>query len=133
MANEHVLVFETSLPIPFTCADGSGLEKGQVVKLADPFTVSASAGANDIVGGIVAEEKIASDGKVKVGVYRGGIFKAVASGAITVGNAIVSKGSNNLVVAAAINEENVLGIALETAAEAETFLYELKPTVMNLA
>ena len=133
MANEHILVFETEKPIPFTCADSGGIEKGTVLKLADPFTASASAGAVDVIAGILAEEKVTLDGKIKIPVYRGGIFKAVASGAITVGNAICSKGSANLVIAAAINDENILGIALETAAEAESILYELKPVVMNLA
>lgn len=133
MANEAVLIFETEHPIPFTVANGTGIEKGTLLKMTDPLTAAASAGANDIFAGIAASEKIANDGKTKLGVYRGGIFKVTASGAITVGNALTTKGSNNLVLAASVNDENIIGIALETAAEAETFLMELRPTVMNLA
>ena len=133
MANEAVLIIETQKPISMTCADNTGIEKGTILKLSDYFTVSASTGAVDIVGGIAATEKIANDGKTKIAVYRGGIFKVVASGTITVGKAVTTKGSNNLVLAAAVNDENVLGIALETAAEGESFLMELRPTEMELA
>ena len=132
MANEAVLVFETDKPIPMTCADGTGIEKGAVLKLADPFTASLSTAASEAVGGIAAEEKIASDGKVKVGVYRGGIFKVVASGSITAGKACSTSG-NNLVQAPATNDEAVLGIALETVSTGESFLMELRPTAMELA
>ena len=133
MANEWVLIHETELPIPFTVANATGIEKGAVLKMTDPLTAVASDGANDVFAGIASTEKIASDGVTKLGLYRGGIFKVVASGAITVGNAVTTKGSANLVLVAAVNDENVIGIALETAAEAESFLMELRPTVMNLA
>ena len=62
MANELVLIYETELPIPFTCADANALAKGACVKLTDPMTVAITAGDNDIPGGVVAEEKIANDG-----------------------------------------------------------------------
>lgn len=135
MANEAVLEIETELPISMTCADGTGIEKGAFLKLADPYTVSIATALNDIVGGIAAEEKIASDGKTKIAVYRGGIFKVVTSGSVTVGNACVmaGRGSTNEIEAASINHENIMGIALETATDTESLLFELKPVVMNLA
>lgn len=135
MANEHTLHYETHLPIQFTCADGAGIEKGTLLKLSDPLTVEAADGNNDIVGGVAATEKIASDGKTKISVYRGGVFKATASGSITVGNPLVVSGptANNLLEAGAVDDENVVGIALETASDGETFLYELNPVVMNLS
>lgn len=135
MANEHTLVFETAIPIPFTCADAYGIEKGAVLTMQDPMSVSGATTTNGVVGGVATEEKIASDGKVKIGVYRGGIFKATASGSITVGDPLVIAGptANNLLQTAATNDEHIFGYALETAANAETFLYELKPTTMQLA
>ena len=72
MANEAVLMIETELPIPFTCADGTGIAKGTVLKMADLATVSLADGTNDIVGGITGTEKIAYDGRVRVDVYRCG-------------------------------------------------------------
>lgn len=135
MANEAVLIYETEVPIPFIVADGTGVEMGTILKMADPMTASAASGNNDVIAGIAAHEKIASDGVTKLGVYRGGIFRVTASGSVAVGNALVVSGptANNLVEAGAVNDENVLGIALETATNGETFLMELRPQVMNLA
>ena len=79
MANEAVLIVETDLPIMFTCANETGIEKGTLLKLSDPNTVAAATADNDIFIGIAAEEKIASDGKTKIAVYTRGIFKMVCS------------------------------------------------------
>lgn len=129
MANEAILVFETSPAIPMTVADGTGIEKGAALKIADPFTVSAAGSAEDYVGGFAASEKIASDGKTKLGVYRGGIFKVMASGSITCGQTVtISATANKFVVTdATCVSSKVWGIALETVADGETFLMELRP------
>lgn len=126
MANEAVLVFETSKPIPFTCADGTGIEKGCVLKLSDPMTVAATSADNDVFGGIAAEEKIASDGKVKIGVYRYGIFKMLSGGS-TVGKPQVISAANTVVDATANDNDlgYVFGHALETAGNGETVLVEV--------
>jgi hypothetical protein len=135
MADEHVLVYETALPLAFIVSDAANIEKGAIVKLADPNTVSSAAALNDVIGGICASEKVASNGMTKLAVYRAGIFKAKASGSITAGDPLVISGptANNLVQTAAVNAENILGYSRETASDGETFLYELKPTTMQLA
>lgn len=137
MANEATLVIETSIPIAMTCADGTGIEKGTCLKMTDPFTVSAQSAANDIVGGIAGSEKIASDGITKIDVYRGGVFKMTASGAITVGDAVVFDVSANHVKTAPIyptlSGANIVGTALETAATGETLLVELNPQTVRYA
>jgi hypothetical protein len=135
MAQECTLVFETSKPIPFTCADGTGIEKGAILKLADPYTVSLGVALNDVVGGIAAEEKVASDGKTKIGVYRSGIFKCTVSGSVTVGDPLVmdTNAAGNDLQTAAVNAEQIVGIALETATDNETILFELKPMSQQLA
>ena len=125
MANEWTLVYETELPIPMTCADGAGMEKGTGCKLADPATVSASSADNDLFGGVTAAEKIASDGVTKVPVYFGGVFKAVAGAAgVTAGKPVVYSGANLLVDTTAADNDlgYTVGKALETAANGETFL-----------
>jgi len=137
MANETTLIFETEVPIPMTCADGTGIEKGAILKLTDPMTCALSDGVNDIVAGIAAEEKIANDGKEKVSVYRRGIFKIKASGAITAGDSVGTSGENeaNFVVSnrltANLSGAVILGTALETAANKETLLVELNPQSMR--
>jgi len=57
MANEAVLVFEVSKPVPMTCADGATIEKGALLTLIDPFTVATSSADNQVFVGIAAEEK----------------------------------------------------------------------------
>ena len=137
MANELTLVFETEPPVPFTCADGATIEKGTLVKIADPYTVAITAADHDAVIGVTSEEKIANDGKVKVGVYMAGVFKATAgTGGVTAGAAIDSDASTsapNKLADAAVNGENIVGRALETAAAGETFLFQLNPFMANLA
>lgn len=137
MALETTLVYETSLPISFTCADGTGIEKGAILKLADPNTVSITAGDTDPVAGIAAEEKIASDGKTKIAVYTRGIFKGYAGAAgVTAGMAIITDtatGAANELVVADVNSEHIVGRALETATDGETFLFELNPFAAQLA
>jgi hypothetical protein len=137
MANEAVLLYETALPISYICADANALEKGSFVKITDPFTVAITASDHDAVIGVTAEEKIANDGKTKVPVYTRGIFKGVAGTAgVTAGEAInMDSGTSavNKLADCAVNGENVVGRALETAGAGETFLFELNPFTLNVA
>ena len=131
MANEAVLIVETELPVNFTCADGVGIEKGAILKMTDPMTAVLADGDGDIVAGIAAEEKIASDGRTKIAVYRRGVFRVLAGAAgITVGLALdthAATGAANEVAAAPAGAGHQLGYALETASDTETFLMELSP------
>ena len=137
MALETTLVFETSIPIPFTCADGTGIEKGAVLMLSDLMTVATTTGDTNAVAGIAAEEKVANDGKVKIAVYTGGIFRGYAGAAgATVGMALITDtatGAANELVVADLNSEQIVGRALETAADGETFLFQLNPIGLQLA
>jgi hypothetical protein len=126
MANEAVLVFELEKPVPFTCADGAGIEKGALLTLSDPFTVATSSADNQVFVGIAAEEKIASDGKVKIGVYLRGIFKLKvdAGDTTTVGQDCVLRAANAIGLYDTLDDEKglVVGMALETGAAGETVL-----------
>ena len=125
MANEATLIVETDLPIMFTCANATGIEKGTLLKLSDPNTVAAATADNDIFIGIAAEEKIASDGKTKIAVYTRGIFKMVCSStASTVGLDQVVKGTNTIGDYTTLDDEKgyVIGMALETGANTESIL-----------
>jgi len=133
MANEATLIFETGLPIPFTVSESTGIEKGSLLKMTDPMTAIINSGVEDIVAGVAAAEKIASDGHTKLSVYREGIFKVLGSGAITVGDSVILAAAANTVVTAAVNSEDIFGTALETATDGETLLVELNPRSMNLA
>lgn len=134
MTNETTLLIETDLPIPFVCADGTGIEKGAICKMADLMTASLSSAKEDICAGIASEEKIADDGNVTIGIYRGGIFRATASGNITVGDGLITSClSTNLLETAGTAVEDIVGVALETATDGETFRFELNPITVNQA
>lgn len=137
MALECTLVFETEPPVFFTCADGTGIPKGSVLKLTDPNTVVITAGDTDPVAGIAAEEKIASDGKKTIAVYQRGTFKGYAGAAgVTAGMAIITDtgtGAANELVVADVNSEHLVGTAKETATDGETFLFDLLPRGVQLA
>ena len=125
MANEATLIVELEPPINFTVSNTTGIEKGAVCQLTDPMTASIASGAN-MLAGIAASEKIASDGTTKLGMYRRGIFKVYASGAVLVGHAVCGTLDPwyNFVSQAGVTVSGcgVLGHALETAANGETFL-----------
>lgn len=128
MANEAVIIERNmfSSPIRFTVADGTGIEKGAILKLSDPRTAAAADGDSDIVAGIAASEKVASDGSTSLGVHVPGqnnIFdlKVAPGGAVAVGQLVSTSGANLIDAAAATDNENgmVLGKALEAGASAE--------------
>lgn len=132
MANEAVLVYETHQPIQMTVTNATGIEKGALLTLSDPMTAALVTASTSAFAGIAASEKIVSDGNTKLGVYRGGVFKVTASGAVTVGRSVVFE-SGNTVMNAGATSVFFAGTALETAADGETFLMELNPRHTLLA
>jgi len=144
MANEWTLLVEQEPPVPMTVANGTGIEKGTFLRLFEPNTASHALGTGKPMAGVAASEKIANDGNTTIGVYRKGIFRATASGAITAGDALqyapgVGAGGDgglasyaNTVMAipgysvsTAASFGGVIGRAMETAADADTFRLHL--------
>lgn len=130
MANEAVLVTQFMPPVNFTVADGTGLEKGTIMQLpTDPRTATASSGDNQTFAGILAEEKIANDGKTTVPLHIAGIFRVKDSGAgVTIGDLCKVAGANLVATAddaGAQGANEIVGKALETAAASETFLIQV--------
>ena len=92
------------------------------------MTVIITSGAGQAFAGIAAEEKVASDGKTKLGVYMRGIFKGRAGGSITTGDIIQSEtgGTNEfLTCAAATDNAGGCGIALQDATDGQDFKFLL--------
>lgn len=134
MANEAVLKTATGLPIQMKCADGTGIEKGEVVKLSGEFTVSAAGTTvGQPAGGIVATEKIASNGQTYASVYREGIFKVYISGSVSAGDPLTNSSVQNYFEKAATNEEDLWGTVLEDATTGQQAFMELKPMGVSLA
>ena len=124
MANEAVLVFETDIPLPFKCANATGITKGTVLKLTESMTAIAQSGAKDMLAGIAGAEKIASDGNLTVPVYTRGVFKVVAAAAIAIGAPIsASATANKFQTATGSGGASIAGYALEApSGDGQTFL-----------
>lgn len=133
MANEATLRVMRSPPIQMTCADGTGIEKGTLVKISDPRTVSATSADGNFFFGITAREKIANDGNTTVPVFIDGIFDitTVASPSTIVAGEPVKVGGANLINLAddstVGNQFEVVGMALEsvTATVQETIQVDI--------
>lgn len=130
MTNEHVLMVETHIPVNYTMAD-TGFLRGTLLKATSPNTAATSDGTNDIVAGVLAGELISGSGVASGAVYRGGRFKAVLSGSGSDGDAIVTKGSDNLIIVATVDDENILGTLLEDGTDGQEVIYELNPTTIQ--
>ena len=135
MANEHVPLIQKTFPVSMTCANGTGIEKGSLLKLTDPNTVIIHSGENDPIAGIAYAEKIASDGNTKALVLTGpgDILKATASGSITVNDPLMAADgafvnylySVKNLNALEISGGTIVGTSLETATTGQTFKYVL--------
>lgn len=119
MAFEATLVLKNDEAIDFIVADGTGIEKGAILKMTSPRTAIITSGSGDVFAGIAAREKIASDGRTRLACFRRGIFRLYASGAaITAGQWVSSSGANVIKTAteAEIAAGKGIGIALENMA-----------------
>src|SRR3990167_1688699 len=107
-------------PVRYTVADGTAIEKGQLMVLTDPRTIVASSVDNEAFAGVLAAEKVASDGSTTIACYTHGIFDINNAAAITVGERVSIDGDDEVTkVAAADLLFSDVGIALETAASAD--------------
>lgn len=131
MANEAKLRVKTGLPIQFKCSDGTGIEKGALVYLSGDMTVALATTDDQVMGGIVAGEKIASNGQLYVPVYREGIFQVKLSGTGTRGDLITIEGdtTNCFKAANASNTSGnrIWGVALESWTTGQTKYVQLHP------
>ena len=134
MADEAILRVRFSDPVDMTCADGTAIPKGTLLELKDPRTVEI-AGANDLVMGVCARDKIANDGRTQVAVYIDGIFDMTDAGAgFSVGTAVAAAGANEVKTAVATDVGcKTVGIALETAGADEVAQVLLRPGCNNTA
>jgi hypothetical protein len=118
MANEAVLRDRINNALNFTWySDAVGGEKGTIVKLSGGRTVAPCSADNDVPIGVLAREKIASDGRTEVAVYLNGIFDCYVQDTIAIGDDLVVSSANILKKYTTLDDEKgyVFGKALETA------------------
>lgn len=127
MANEAVIRDRLENPIDMDTENSATLafEKGAFVKLVDARAVSGAALIAAAPAGIIARESISGSSRPRVAVFRRGIFDVHASGAVPAGAHVVLAENNDVMSGAAANLNHRLGVALETAADDETFQIEL--------
>lgn len=134
MANEAVLRYnEGAYGSPtqdYTIADAVGVEKGTVLELIDARTVRPVSTSGAAIAGIAAREKIASDGRTQISVYKKGYFDMYASGAIAIGQPVMALADSSNAVkvpttALALSGAMILGYAEETATDKETVIVRL--------
>jgi hypothetical protein len=107
---------------PFAGADLTG-KLHYFVKLSADFTVVLATAGTEAIVGVIREE--ANIGK-PVTVQYGGMGKAIAGGAITVGQRITSD-SNGKAVATAVGGDIVVGLALMNANVGDIFTFLFVP------
>ena len=134
MTDECVLKVETEIPVNFTCATGTTIEKGAVCAMTDNMVAVLCTTDTAIVAGIAQSEKLAAEtSQDSIAVYRGGIFRVTCSGSCPVGKPVTTGATANYVLAATANDNNILGIMLESGTEGQSKLMELRPTTMELS
>ena len=125
-----VLMFELEPPIRVNCAEAAAFEKGDCVTFTGAttnLTVAITSANNDIMAGIVAEEKIANVG-TSVSIYRRGIFKVeCGTTGCTIGKLQSIEAKNEFTEAAATDYENGIawGRALESGTDSQFIALEL--------
>ena len=72
-----------------TIANGVSVSIGAALQLLDPRTASYSHLAKVALGGISSEEHVADKGNVSISVWTDGLFDAVCSGAVTLGDYVL--------------------------------------------
>ena len=109
----------------YTVADGTGIAKGTLLKLATPNTASAASADNDVVGGVAWMEKVANDGSTEIVAALNGTWGVLTSaGAITIGDDVVINGANEIKKYTTLDNEKgyVLGKSLETIGASATVI-----------
>src|SRR3990167_6278084 len=101
MANEAVCIEKPTRFAVYTVADGTAIAVGTLMYLSsDPHTILATSAADQSFAGITWEEKVVSDGIVRLTVALDGIWDLKDGGAgLTLGT-LVAIGGANLVVTA---------------------------------
>jgi hypothetical protein len=117
-----VAILRTRLedPIDFTCADGVAIPKGTLLKITNGRVAAAADGAGDIIAGICARDKIASDGRTTVPVFVRGIFDMEADGSFSTGGPVMADGTGSTIIASTgVAGAAHIGYALEDATDGD--------------
>lgn len=122
MANEAVLKHRLDEPFDWIVADNAGIEKGTIMKISGVGIAAAPLSTDAAVpfAGVAHREKIASDGRTRLALFRRGIFDMVSAPepGITQGDWVAISGVNLIRTATSAEtiSGRVIGMARETIA-----------------
>ena len=122
MADELTLVLKVDEPSDFEVSNEVAVEKGTIMQLTNTASGRAviSTGNGDVFAGITRREKIATDGRTRMALFRRGKFRIKAHGgsSISAGNWVSTSGPNTIKEATGseLDEGKGVGIALEDIA-----------------
>jgi len=130
MANELVLIDRQEDPLDYYVTNATGIEKGTLCSLTDSGTAIICTVPDSAIAGVAAREKIASDGRTQLAIYKRGRFFATASGTITIGSALASAGDvaypNTVkVISSGDSGAAIIGYSEEAATDKERFQMRL--------
>ena len=125
-ANNAILRLKIEEPLPFTVADGTGIEKGEVCQLTDPRTASGNLTNGGKLAGICAYEKVANDTRTESAFYLRGWFDMIASGAVNIGDPVSAYLNDIQLPAVTASGANILGYTLEAASDNEIVLVNVQ-------
>ena len=111
--------------VSFTCAAGTAIAKGAILKMTDPRTCIINSAAGNVLCGIAAFAKSTTDGITQMSVITNCIAKCVidAGQTTTAGTGVrISDVANQIQSITTLDDESgkQLGIALETGAAGES-------------
>jgi len=118
-------------PIRYTCASGTAIAKGTLLKFSGDNTVAAQTAVTDMIAGIAAHDKSGSDYSTTISAWTDGVFEMKCSGAVTLGNWVGPGGTANTISGAAIDLNvasgaNIFGYAREAGSADETINVRVK-------
>jgi hypothetical protein len=100
----------------YTCAVGTAIPRGTLLKLSADRTGIIANGEADIFIGVASMDKEANDGSTEVSVWTKGTFEFAASGSISRGDTCVTFGDNYVGSSSAITDSmKIVGYAIDEA------------------
>jgi hypothetical protein len=82
--------------ISFGVGNAVALEKYDILKMSGAYSVAKASASGDIIAGLAATEKVASDGSTTIGAITSGVFDLFVGGAVAIGDDLVFSGAHAL-------------------------------------
>ena len=113
MANAAKIVENAGRTTDFTVVDGNTFTKGDICWFGTARLLSGASTTSAPFAGVVAADKEASDGALRVACHTQGIFDMAVIHAFSAGDYVTLSGQNLLSGMGVVRSPNTVGLALE--------------------